>query len=514
MRSLSCALRPGLLLAPFLVFAGLVSCSGDAGETDPEAASGGSATTNGKQRPVILISIDSLRADFTTPYGHVPRFAPEEQTTPFLSWMAEEGVLFEHASAASPWTLPSHMTLLTGMSPMEHGVRSRKYSLDKGIDLVSDVFQGAGYHTGGFFTAPFLHPAWGFGRGFDVYVPSADYLGTIEAGEVLSAAGKSPEVVELHEKSHTDARTGEQAIDRAITWLDHGNRYEEPFFVFLHLWDPHYDYFPPKEYAEQFLPNYTGSIVGDEFLKLDRELSEQDLFELQALYEAEIRYTDDQIARLYAQLEAWGIADDVILAVVSDHGDEFMEHGNRGHHLTLLEEVMHVPMVVHAPGLIEGGTRVQGSVSIRDLAPTLIDLAGLPAWTDRSGLSLQPMWQGADVDRQVSLDLLRPAKRMQLLGYRKGFAKGIQDAYKNTLRIYDLKEDPGELHPVLTAITEDIPFAKETLEFLTRESAARHRVDKVKEAAVITDLLDQLGYTDDVSADNPDDEEQSGTPED
>ncbi|MHC4380222.1 MAG: sulfatase, partial [Planctomycetota bacterium] len=362
-------LRPGLLLAPYLLFVGLASCSGGAGDAESTEGAGTPAAAAGKQRPVILISIDSLRADYTTPYGHVPRFAPEEQTTPFLSWMAEQGVLFEHASASSPWTLPSHMTLLTGMSPMEHGVRSRKYSLDKGIDLVSNVFQGAGYHTGGFFTAPFLHPAWGFGRGFDVYVPSADYLGTIEAGQVLSAAGKSPEVVELHTKSHTDARTGEQAIDRAITWLAHEDRHQEPFFLFLHLWDPHYDYFPPQEYADRFLPDYTGDIVGDEFLDLERDLSERDLHDLQALYEAEIRYTDDQIARLHAQLEEWGVADDVILAVVSDHGDEFMEHGNRGHHLTLLEEVMHVPMVVHAPGLIDGGTRVQGSVSIRDLAP-------------------------------------------------------------------------------------------------------------------------------------------------
>ena len=480
-----------LAAATLLLFCG---CSDSDNPGNAEAGNGSMRTIRANQRPVILISIDSLRADYSSVYGHKPKFAPDTATMPFLQELADGGVMFENASAASPWTLPSHMTLLTAMNPAEHGVRSRKFALSKDIDLVSNRFQNAGYKTGGFFSAPFLHPAWGFGRGFDIYVPSADYLGTIDAGNALSAAGKSEEVVEIHHQSHTDKETGAQVVDRALKWLEHDKNYEDPFFMFLHFWDPHYDYFPPAEYAEMFHPGYSGDVIGDELMQLEREISADEMDHLKALYEAEIRYTDDQIRRLFNRLEELGIADDVIVAIVSDHGDEFEEHGNRGHHLTLLQEVMHVPMVINAPGLIDGGERVSASVSIRDVAPTLMDLAGLPAWTDRSGLSLRPLWEVDDAHREVSLDLLRPAKRMELIGYRHGMMKGIQDVPKRVFTVYDLASDPAELSPTIGRITEQNPFAVAALKFLSAIAESRHNPLLVKESAEITDLLSQVGY--------------------
>ena len=168
----------------------------------------------GDKKPVILISIDSLRADFTTPYGHQPTFGGSAQTTPFLNKIATEGVMFNNTMAASPWTLPSHMSILTGMHPIEHGVRSRKFSLNEKINLISNKYQNAEYATAGFFSAPFLHPVWGFHRGFDVYAPGADYLGTVDAAQHLAASGKGPEVQVIHHKSHSDSETGAQVIDR------------------------------------------------------------------------------------------------------------------------------------------------------------------------------------------------------------------------------------------------------------------------------------------------------------
>ncbi|MDA0667119.1 MAG: sulfatase [Planctomycetota bacterium] len=491
----------GVSLCTALLAVGVASCGGDPSKTvDAPIVLG-----NGKS--VILISIDSLRADFTTPYGHTPIFAPEEETTPFLAKLAKEGVLFEHTSAAAPWTLPSHVSMLSGMNPVEHGIRSRKYAIHEDIDLISNVFQNAGYQTGGFFTAPFLHPSWGFGRGFDVYIPSADYLGTIEAGAALAAHGKSELVEEIHASSHTDNRTGEQAIDHAVQWLEHDKTYEEPFFLFVHLWDPHYDYFPPEEYRKQFLPNDDGSVKGDELMLPDREPSAQELEVLKALYEAEIRYTDDQIKRLYEQLEAWGLADDVVFAVVSDHGDEFMEHGNRGHHLTLKEEVMNVPMIIHAPGLIDGNQRVQASVSITDISPTLIDLAELPAWTDRTGQSLRPLWEDEDTDREVAMDLLRPTKKIQLLGYRYGMKKGILNVPQRRVRVFDLEMDPGELNsPEPFLMNSDNPFVVATINFHTRMLEFSHDVENVSEPPAMKESLNALGYTDDVSNDDEDDE--------
>ncbi len=449
-------------------------------------------------RPVILISIDSLRADHTTPYGYHPQFAPQEQTMPFLDHLAREGVLFEHAEATAPWTLASHISILTGMHPLEHGIRSRKFSLDPKIDLVSDVFQKAGYATAGFFSAPFLHPVWGFHHGFDVYMPGPDYLGTLDAAEALAASGKGEKVEAIHAESHTDNRTGEQVVKRALAWLEKDQNYQRPFFLFLHFWDPHYDYFPPENYRAQFLPNDDGSVVGDEFMQLDRPLAAGELDQLKALYDAEIRYTDDQIARLWQQLEAWGIADQVIVGITSDHGDEFLEHGQRGHHLTLYEEVMHVPMVIHAPGLLPAGTRIQASVSNRDLAPTLVELAGLPSWTGRSGHSLSTLWTDADVDQGVIMDLLRPTRRIELRGYRRGPWKGILDNYKRKFVIFDLAKDAQEQNPRASNLADKKdPFAIETLGAMQKAQATRHETGKVAETAEMTNLLSELGYTDD-----------------
>lgn len=426
------SIAPRLLLAAAV--AGAAACA-DAGPPD-----------YGGKRPIILISIDSLRADHCTPYGYRPLAAGEE-TTPWLQRLAQEGVTFENASGASPWTLPSHVSLLAGMHPREHGVRTRKQRISDDLELISGRLQAEGWATAGFFSGPFLHNVWGFGHGFDVYRPSVPYLKETEAGRQLAEAGKDENVQRIHDDSHTDAECAEDVIGDGLAWLEQDDRWREPFFLFLHLWDPHYDYFPPQEYRDRFLPAADAGVRGDELMREDAVPDADVMRGLLALYDAEIRYTDDWMARLDAQLEAWGIADDVILLVTADHGDEFLEHGNRGHHLTLHEEVMHVPMVLRAPGLAPAGARVRGSVSLPDVAPTLLDLAGVTPWPDRSGRSMRALWQDQSANHSVHMDLLRPTKRIELLGWREGAAKLIVDAPAGIARLYELTQDPGERRP-------------------------------------------------------------------
>lgn len=481
--------RPGTAaVAPILLLA-LAACSG--GPSGPPDYGG--------RRPVVLISIDSLRADRCTPYGHRSETAPGEETTPFLARMAREGATFENASAASPWTLPSHVTLLSGMHPREHGVRTRKQRIADDLELVSGRFRAAGYHTAGFFSGPFLHNVWGFGHGFETYKPGVAYLSSREAGEQLAAAGKSDEVEGIHATSHEDAECAEGVVGEALGWLEKGDRWREPFFLFLHLWDPHYDYHPPAEYRARFLPDDDRSVVGDEFMKEGVELTDALKRDLLALYDAEIRYTDDWIARLFARFEEWGIGDDVILMVVSDHGDEFLEHGNRGHHLTLYEEVMHVPMLLRAPGLAPAGARVSGSVSLADAAPTLLDLAGVGAWPERSGASLRPLLGGGPGGTTVRMDLLRPTKRIQLIGWREGAQKLVYDAAARSSAVFDLAADPAEREPRLfEGLPEADAFLRRALASLTAEpKTPAHPPGDVSEPDHVTAALNQAGYVDD-----------------
>jgi arylsulfatase A-like enzyme len=469
-----------------LVALALASCAKESGPPD-----------YGGRRPVILISIDSLRADRCTPYGHVPEQAPAEQTTPFLARMAAEGVLFERASSASPWTLPSHMSLLSGMHPREHGVRLRTQRAGDGLELLSGRLRGAGYQTAGFFSGPFLHPVWGFGHGFDVYQPGADYLADDENTRVLAGAWTG-EAEGVHNLSHADKECAAQVMGKALSWLEKKDRYREPFFLFLHLWDPHYDYFPPADYRRRFLPQDDGSIVGDELLKADVPLTDELRAGLLALYDAEIRYTDDWMATLDAKLQEWGIADDVILLVTSDHGDEFLEHGNRGHHLTLYEEVMHVPMILRAPGLAPAGRRIQGSVSINDAAATLLDLAGVPGWPERSGRSLRTLWTESDRDFTVRMDLLRPAQKIQLLGWREGAAKLIFDSAAAQGLVFDLGADPAELSPGRFGPRDADPVLRRGLEALGAEPRTPpFPPGAAAEPAHVSSALSQVGYADD-----------------
>jgi len=443
---------------------------------------------------VVLVSIDSLRADFCSPYGHSPLFAPGEKTTPFLDRLAQEGVLFESCSAASPWTLPSHVSILSGASPPEHGVRARRFRIPADLGLISEKFQDAGWATGGFFSAPFLHPAWGFFRGFDVYLPGPPYLQGLEAAEAMVQRG-SRKIQGFHEQADSDRETSPATLGKALEWLEEDERWRDPFFLFIHLWDPHYDYQPPKDYAVRFHPGYEGPVDGTGFNDDTGKWGPEDLDHFKALYEAEIRYTDDHLASFFSRLEDWGIANRVVFAVVSDHGDEFAEHGQLGHHKTLFEEVMHVPMVLRAPGMVPPGTRVSGTVSNYDLAPTLLDLAGLEPWTDRSGKSLRPLWKGADASRATLMDLLHPGRGLDLHGWRFGPDKGVFDRRRGSMALFNLDKDPGEHNPRMVS-GEELGRGPAALAMAFFEEIARRAraAAAMEESAEMTRILEELGY--------------------
>ena len=455
------------------------------------AACGGGAQA--RPRPVIMISIDSLRADHCSAYGYRAQFAPEEPTTPFLDRMAAEGVRFAAASAPTSWTLPSHMTLVTGMDCFEHGVRQRGVRLDPDTEHIAGRLRRAGYATGGFYSAPFLHPSWGFGQGFDHYEGAAAYLQDPNLDAALADPAQGA-LKPAHDASHEDKQCSERVIDAALAWLEEGRKYERPFFLFLHLWDPHYDYEPPAAYAERFHPGYAGGVDGRGFMDPQRRYAREELDHVLALYDAEIRYTDDQIARLWAQLERWGVAGDVILSISSDHGDEFYEHGQKGHQKTLYEEVVHVPLVLRAPGLAPAGASVTGSVGLLDVAPTLLELAGVSGWPERSGRSLRPLWERAGgPGRAVLLDL-DMNENLRWRGYREGQSKYLHAHRRPAGEIYDLEADPGEQRPQRLQSSAQNAFAARAEGALAAAEARLGRTRPMHETAAMSHQLSELGY--------------------
>jgi hypothetical protein len=321
---------------------------------------------------VVLISIDSLRADHLGSYGY-PR-----ATSPTLDALAAQGVRFSHAVSATSWTLPSHMSMLTGRYPLAHGVLEDTDRLPDGIPTLAESLQGAGISTGGIVSMQFVGSSYGFGRGFDYY---DDH--TIPAKNEVDALRDepAPKVEEL-----------------ALRFL--GDHQQRRFFLFLHFWDVHYDYVPPPPYDTMFDPTYRGSVTGENFLDnpaVYKGMPAADLAHLLALYDGEIRWVDDHIAHIVAALDALGLADRTAIIVTADHGDEFFEHGFKGHRRTLYDEVVHVPLIMRIPG--QASAVVDTPVSLVDLMPTILELTGVPAPAGLDGTSVMAA-VGRDGDGQ------------------------------------------------------------------------------------------------------------------
>jgi len=318
---------------------------------------------------IILISIDSLRADRLGCYGNA------RETSPAIDRLAREGVRFANAWSTTSWTLPAHMSLLTGRYVLSHGVIGDRDRLPDEIPTLAEHLRRAGYATGGVVAMLFLNARYGFGRGFDYY---DDHTVPAETEFASYRDESAPAVTDL-----------------AIRWLDQHR--EERFFLFLHYWDVHYDYVPPAPYDAMFDPDYKGSISGENFMfnrAVRAGMPSRDLEHLLALYDGEIRWVDDHIAKLVRFLEDAGIYQNTALIVTADHGDEFFEHRFKGHRRTLYREVTQVPLLIRAPGVRQGGV-VNTPASLVDVLPTVLELAGQAVPGGVDGISLVPWLVGA-----------------------------------------------------------------------------------------------------------------------
>jgi arylsulfatase A-like enzyme len=395
---------------------------------------------------VLLISIDSLRADRLGASGN-PR-----RPSPTLDRLATEGTSFAEAISPTSWTLPAHVTMLTGLAQFHHRVVRTADTIPADVPLVAEVFRREGWTTAGFYSGPFLHPAYGFDRGFEHWtscqVPS-------------TAALKGPRGWSA---SHSDT-TNPIVLRAWKRWVRHEAR--PPFFAFVHMWDVHYDYIPPEPYRTRYDPAYRGPLNGRNIASgkgFPDTASPRDVAHLLALYDGEISSTDATIARMLALLDRRGLLDDTIVVVTADHGDEFHDHGGRGHQSTLYREVVHVPLIVWARDRLPRGRTVTRPVSLVDVAPTVLDLAGLPPLPKTDGQSLVPFIQGdprAARPPVFSTLYLAWAPALLFVKMQDGKSEVMFDNRTRTWVRYDLATDPGEHLPLPAdgAFLEPEPFA-------------------------------------------------------
>jgi arylsulfatase A-like enzyme len=440
-----------------LAFALSLGCSPSGGSIDTSDAA---AAAPGPARLIVLISLDTVRADHLSLYGH------ERFTSPTLETLALDSVVFDDASATAPWTLPSHASMLTGRHPSSLGVTTVRSKLREDIPTLAKIFAEAGFDTAAVVNSSWLRKeSFNITQGFDKYL-----------------------FVEERPKRTTPSTW---VTDQGLAWLRaRGNR---PLFLFMHYYDVHSDYASQRAYEDLFVTPYEGSANGRgwqlkeatfeaEFIEMcrkklgtpgclfggagkkldagrDAELvrfDEDDVRHLEQLYDAGIRQLDAELGRFLAALRRDGILDEALLVITADHGEAFMEHGHLEHFIPLHQEILHVPLLFRGPG-VPRGKRVSLPVSGVDLAPTLLSMAGLVAPSEMEGLDLTPLLRGetpAAFEQRYLYGEASGGGSHELMGLeqyvpryrslRQGRYKLIYEYRADSYVLYDLDRDPGE----------------------------------------------------------------------
>ena len=472
---------------------------------------------------ILLISVDSLRADHVSAYGHRSPLAPNgDPTMPAVDQLAAGGVLFRNAMTTTSWTLPSHMALMTGMNDSLHGVMDNAKSLDPAIQTLAEALKAQGYQTGGFYTGPNLHETFGFSQGFDAYknasgdeLPDELFARTTEEDNKLA---------KLHNRSHHGV-TSPLLTQMSTDWLDQAAQKDAPFFLFMHFWDPHYNYEPPDDYAARFDPNYTGSTDPSQFIYSRDVKSPRDMQHILAMYYAEIRYTDDHIAHVLKRLDELGLTEETLVVFTADHGDEFFEHGKKGHQRNFFTESIHIPLVIRYPGKIMPGTVVEPQVRIQDVLPTICELLDIPVPPYVNGMSLVDLIEGGTKGPpSQALELNLPRRGIHLSGLRNKDMLVVWDFAEGKGEYFDLHIDPRELKPnpftdLETSNVLPVRLLREQLAELAAQRAAVPRTgghsDLESLPEDLTSDLEAMGYLgalDDLEGTDPT-ESQAPSPE-
>ena len=338
---------------------------------------------------IVLIVAYTLRADHLGSHGY------QRPTSPNLDSLARESVLFQRSYSHAPWTHPSISSLMTGLHPRYHGVHQWNHQLRDKLLTLSEALKAGGYNTAAIMSHSLFDPRHGHKQGYDIYDLSA-----------------------LGDQDPNKAITSKKVTDRAVLALE---MLKEPFFLFVHYFDPHSDYI---HHHKQF------PWAGDDDM---------------SRYDSEIAFTDFHIGRLLQELQDRGIKDRTVVAFTADHGEEFREHGGDEHGVTLYEELIRVPLMLRIPGVKPA--KVNKMVTQTHVAPTLLDLVGQPVPAQHAKRPIRFMPDGIKIKQGALISETRLGVYMRAIS--KGDYKlihAVEGDKQATVELYNLRTDRGERH--------------------------------------------------------------------
>jgi arylsulfatase A-like enzyme len=375
--------------------------------------------TRERRRNLVLVSMDTLRADHLRCYGYT------KPTSPNIDALAARGTRFNTTLSTSAWTSPAHASLFTSRYPSQVGIVRYNEGefvnhLQDGETTLAEVLRRAGYETSAFTGGGFVSNKLGFAQGFDEYW----------------SAPLGQQKLEHH-------------LEPTLDWIARHERQDRPFFLFLHFYDCHRAYDPPSEWAERFAASSSRPLTEQALCGQSTPPTADQISLQKGLYDAEIAFADDQLGRVFRALEASGHAQDTLIVFTADHGEEFKDHGGCDHIGSVYQELVHVPLVM--AGLeIPAGKVVEAPVSLIDVAPTILDLLGVEREARMEGDSLVAVIHGAKPERRYQFfesGFLADATVRR--GVSSARAKLIFDAADRPIELYDLSVDPNERENLL-----------------------------------------------------------------
>jgi len=361
----------------------------------------GSLLTRKPSRNVLLITVDTTRADYLGCYGGTAT------KTPNMDRLAGEGALFSRCATSSVMTLPSHCSIMTGLFPFVHGVhRNGVDFLSPAADTLAEEFHAGGAATAASVASFVLHEGSGIGQGFDEYRGVPRPRGPTDPSELQ--------------------RKGDQVCDDALALLR--ARAKDKFFLWVHFYDAHYPY-ESATHHDVTSP---------------------------AAYADEVAYMDGQIGRLLDGLRDLGLEENTLVVLVADHGEGLGDHEETQHGYFLYSTCARVPLLVRCPGVVAPGTRIDALVRTVDVAPTILDVAGLPALAKASGVSLARLLGGKVADPGLSAysETAEPYTRLRLSALRALWSGHWKYVWSTEPQLFDLDADAGELHNVIAQNAE------------------------------------------------------------
>jgi arylsulfatase A-like enzyme/Flp pilus assembly protein TadD len=413
---------------PLLLLAGAFAACGGSGA----APAGNAERPASAGTPVVLVSIDTLRSDRLPAYGY------GEIETPAVDALRADGILVERAYTHITLTLPSHATILNGQLPATNGVRDNLgYRFEAaGAPYLPGLLREAGYATGAFVSAYVLRATTGLASGFDVYDDRVELAPGVVLGELQ--------------------RAGPRTLDAALAWLETVR--DRPFFLFLHLYEPHTPYTPPEPWASRYASSYDGEVAA----------------------------ADAVVGDLLDALRRQGLYDDSLIVLLSDHGEGLGDHGEREHELLLHREVLQVPLIVKLPGGRRAGTSVTAPAQLTDVFPTILAVLGLEAPGDLAGTDLLG---SPDPERLVYSENVYGRLHFGWSELTSAVSGPHHLIFGPAPELYDLLADPAERHDLVDEERRTAQRLRDALRAFESELAPPGAVD-----AEARRKLEDLGY--------------------